>query len=197
MSAPLAPIFPAGMTEAVLPGPAGPLFPDDHPLGGLEGTTSIDEGLSLQQPDIFPVPGAFEFNWHGQILAQANGTVTQFASPIGLGLLTINQGFWGRVTGITFQVDDTTEWAGTLFFDLQINGFTIGGYDGLVLFPQTASVVAQGYSANIRIAPGNVQTITARSHNATGAALTVVGVIISGWSWSDAAGKQWIAQGIP
>lgn len=163
-------------------GPPAPIGEDAEPT------------LSLYLPEVFPIPGAQEF----QITGQANvtgpaGTITVLPAQAGSvaalvlpphyqGIIRTVDIFAGGAAGLTFTTNQ--------IYQILVNGAVAPGWGSRTFFGRTASSVEQAFDAFIRIPDGG--SVTLQNINEDGGTYTV-GMWIAGWYWPVVSGQQWMA----
>ena len=96
--------------------------PSDSPLGGAE--RPVVASLQYYMPELFPIPGAQEFEVFDIVASPGAGTLT----PAGL-IFTVPQSCIGVVRVITAGVDDMTN-ATRLSFQMRLDGGRVLGAAG-------------------------------------------------------------------
>jgi hypothetical protein len=159
-----------------------PSASSDSPAGQGQSRPVI---VSLQYylPEVFPIPGAQEFDLFDVSTSPGAGTTI----PAGLRFV-MPQSSVGIVRVITAGVDDMTN-ATRLFFRMVLDGGRVLGPAGnFSLFPGVAARATASADVFVRLPSG--ATVDVQIVNVDGAAYQV-GFGYSGWWWPEALGAAW------
>jgi len=139
--------------------------------------------LQLYLPEIFPIPGATEFDVFTHAASPGAGTLLPAAlrfvlPPSSLGIVRV----------ATAGVDDMTN-ATRIAFRLRLNGAFVPGPAGnLQLFAGVAARATLSVDCFVRVPGAGVLDVAIV--NTDGAAYQV-GAGFSGWFWGEAADRRW------
>ncbi len=155
---------------------------------GVQGPAApnVDRSLQVWQPEIFPIPGAQEFNNTVNKSTVAPETNTDFGLSIQLPPYNI-----GIIRSVSIYITNMLATT-NVTYTLNINNAPVGGYSGLSIFPRVAPSISNSFDSFIRVPQG--AKITASFTNTDGGTY-VVGFAVSGWFWPQEIGNQWIRQG--
>lgn len=147
------------------------------------GPLPVSAALQYYLPEIFPIPGASEFDRFTHINSPGAGTLTPAALQ-----LRLPQGNIGIIRVITAGVDNMTI-ATRISFRIRINqGVVQGSAGAFQLFAGAAARVTGSADVFVRIPAGSLVDLAIV--NTDGAAYDV-GAGYSGWFWADALGRAW------
>lgn len=161
--------------------PADLVAPYTSTAQRTEGPT-IDRALQVYLPDIYPIPGASEFN----ILVTKSTTVAETAD-IGL-TLDVPANNIGIIRSVTISVSDMLTTT-VVSWTVQVNGAPAQGYFGLSMYPRVSPFVSNAFDSFIHIPQGG--KVRVQYTNTDGGSYTV-GASIGGWFWPESLGRQWI-----
>lgn len=160
---------------------AAPYVPYNPPNNG----PAISRALQIYLPEIYPIPGANEFN----VLAQ-KATVAVETADIGL-VVDLPPNNIGIIRGINLYISDMLT-STVVSWTVQVNGAPATGFNNLVIFPRNSPFVSNSFDAFIRVGQG--QKIRVNYTNTDGGSYTV-GAAVSGWWWPQALGELWMKNG--
>lgn len=182
--------WPAGR-EALAPSIARapgtmPLPPGMTPPPGV-GPDVLQRIITLRQPAAEQIPLAADFNTLGfkttvAVEAGVNIPGAEFVMP---------QGYVGRLDGVIFYIANMLL-STVVTFSVLEDGFPIPGFNNVAIFPGVAARVSNQFSTFTRLPTGCKLSVVYT--NTDGGAYTVGGAL-SGWSWPETAGKQWMDRG--
>lgn len=142
--------------------------------------------LSLYLPEVFPIPGAQEFDTFAIVASPAAGTLTPAALRLQLPASSI-----GIVRVITAGVDDMTQ-ATRLLFRLRVNEAIVPGPAGnFQLFAGVAARATASADVWVKLPAGAIVDLAIV--NIDGAAYQV-GAGFSGWWWAESLDANWRGQ---
>lgn len=182
------------MSRWGLPGGLGGVEPADilsergsQPPGAPTGrpTVAPTPTLALYLPEIFPIPGATEFNADAFQASPGVGTII----PAGLVIQTPASSL-GIVRVFGVGLDDMTQ-ATNVIFRLRINEQPVPAWGAFRLFPGVAARVTSSSDVFVRVPPNS--KIDVAIQNVDGAAY-LVGANYSGWFWPESLDKAWKGQ---
>jgi hypothetical protein len=159
-------------------------LPDVTGLGSTS-TERLPQTVQIYLPEVFPIPGAQEFN-----PTVSKATVAAETADIGL-VVQLPERNIGIIRSVVLDITDMLTTT-VVSWTLQINGAPVGGYNNLSIFPRVAPFVGNSLDTFIRVPQG--AKITATYTNTDGGSY-VVGISISGWFWPQDAGTQWLTRG--
>lgn len=150
-------------------------------VGGLPKTGAI----MFFPPEVFPIPGAQEFDVFTFANSPGAGTITPAALQFQL-----PQGFVARIAVATAGIDNMTN-VTNVVFSLRVNGArAFGPAGGYQLFPGVAARATSSVDTYVMVPAGALVDVAIT--NIDGAAYTV-GFGFSGWMWAQVAGEAWKA----
>lgn len=157
-------------------------FPPPLPPGLSDRQADIVRSLELYLPEVYPIPGAVEFEEDAIAASPGAGTIV----PAAL-LLRIPENSIGIIRVFGQGLDDMTN-ATRVTWGLFVNEVQAPGWGSVQLFPGVAARVTSSADTFIRLPDG--AQISVRITNADGAAYQV-GANYSGWYWSITSDKAW------
>lgn len=155
--------------------------------GGGDAAGMLPRILQLPLPWVVPIPGSTEFNTLGthDTAAVENAvevTDAGFKLPVG---------YVGWINGVIFYVNNIIA-TSNLQFTVAVNGGSVAGYAPITIFPRVAASVSNAFDSKIALPNGaKVQVFFS---NLDGGAYKV-GAGLSGWFWSETAGRAWTQYG--
>lgn len=158
------------------------------PYTGKTFTTegpSIDRALQIYLPDIYPIPGASEFN----ILVTKATSAVETNTDIGI-TLDVPPNNIGIIRSLTLSISDMLTTT-VVTWTVNVNGGPAPGYFNLSMYPRVSPFVSNAFDSFIHIPQGGKVRVVFT--NTDGGSYTV-GASIGGWFWPEALGKQWVAK---
>lgn len=146
----------------------------------------IDRALQVYLPEIYPIPGANEFN----ILAQKATVAVEANTDIGL-VVDVPKNNIGIIRGLNIFISDMLTTT-NVTWTLMVNNGPATGYNNISIFPRTSPFVGNSFDAFVRVPQG--ASIRVVFSNVDGGSYTV-GASVSGWSWPQTLGDLWMQKG--
>lgn len=156
---------------------------------GLPATPPL-KALNLPLVEVFPIPGAQEFNVEGD---QASVAVENNTTIATLGPVIIPQGYRGVIRSVSLYIDNMLSTTNVVFSVL-INGpgTSPSGYQNLRMFPRVAPFVGNTFDSTVRITgPASLTVIFSNLDGGT----YQIGAALSGHFWLISAQDHWKANG--
>jgi hypothetical protein len=184
------PYFGAAGMEAVVPtittAPPSTL-PSPPDLGSAPPTDSLTRILTFKQPSSEEIPLAVDFNTLG---FKASAAVEVGINIPGAEFI-MQKGYVGRLESIIFYVANLLLTSNITFTVLQ-DFAPLPGLTNIAIFPGIAARVNNTITGKWLL-PDGCRLSVIYSNNDGGA--YEIGAALSGWSWPEQAGKQWLLTG--
>lgn len=192
------PTFPPSGFAEPLPGvptsPGGASMGAGFPSAGAPGTFAravnagaLPQFVTLFLPEERPIPGATIFNVIGQ---QSTAAIQSNVAIPGV-LVDVPAGYRCRLDSLVCYVDNLLQ-TSQLTFSVLANGGPIPGLANIGIFPGVVARAAENFDIFVRV--DGPTKLTVQFSNADGGTY-LVGAALSGWTWPDSLGKQYMQQG--
>ena len=167
----------------------------DAPAASINPTTGqpnapVLKALNLPLVEVFPIPGAQEFNVEGDqaSVAVENNTVIATLGPV-----TIPQGYRAVIRSVSIYIDNMLATTNVVWSVITNGpGTSPSGYQNLRMFPRVAPFVGNTFDSMIRITgPASLQVIFSNLDGGT----YQIGAALSGHLWLISAQDLWKANG--
>lgn len=170
---------PSGFSAAdVVPGNGVTGFPD----------SGLPQGIQLFLPEERPIPSAIVFE---TLDSAATAVVQANVFNLPAANFQVPDGFLGRISGISFYVDNLLT-TSDIRFTVWQNRQPVQGFSGVRIFPGAAARVANQFDTYIRVPAGQLLEVSFTNNDGGS---YIVGAALSGWIWPQSAGKLWLQRG--